>query len=88
MASDRRHSRNDVKSANDSPAPTKLKGIVMQKRKEVYCECDDWKQSFPQISGAQSLAWVHGSRYTGAVFRFCPWCGKVLIEVLDGTEPQ
>lgn len=47
---------------------------------EVECKCQEWQDSFPQIVGAQSLAWAHGIVYTGAVMRICPWCGERLEE--------
>ena len=45
------------------------------------CSCEDWKESMPQIIGAQMFEWTHGGKYTGTPFRFCPWCGKELKEV-------
>lgn len=44
------------------------------------CNCKDWKKSEPQIRGAQTLATLltAGLHYTGATFRYCPWCGKTL----------
>ncbi len=43
---------------------------------EVQCDCDGFTKSMDQIIGAQELAWIHGWRYTGDIFSFCPWCGK------------
>ena len=48
--------------------------------KRVYleltpCICQDWVASMSQIEGAQSLAHSHGMPYTGAQFKYCPWCG-------------
>jgi len=45
---------------------------------EMKCNCDGWKDSEPQIYGAQVLACTHGMPYTGARFKYCPWCGKEL----------
>ena len=51
----------------------------------VYCNCEDWKLSVPQIASAQSLAFSHSMKYTGKPFRFCPWCAQEL-KVTDGPE--
>ena len=51
---------------------------------EVYCPCDDWVKSFPQIRDAQISAYYHGTTYSGVVFRFCPWCGSTL----NALEPE
>ena len=51
----------------------------------VYCNCEDWKLSVPQIVSAQSLSWAHSMKYTGKPFRFCPWCAQEL-KVTDGPE--
>lgn len=45
---------------------------------KVICQCEDWEESMPQINGAQTLADIHGIKYTGAIFKFCPWCGEEL----------
>lgn len=42
------------------------------------CDCEDWNKSEPQILAAQTLAWTHRMEYSGAVFKYCPWCGKEL----------
>jgi hypothetical protein len=44
----------------------------------MECTCKDWKESLPQINGAITLADLHGMKYTGKVFVFCPWCRKKL----------
>ena len=43
---------------------------------DYRCDCEDYKESMPQISSAQVLAWTHKMLYTGKVFVYCPWCGK------------
>lgn len=42
------------------------------------CTCQAWKESWPQIEGAQHMAYTHGQKYTGKVFKFCPWCREEL----------
>lgn len=44
---------------------------------EIKCDCDDFKNSMPQIIDGQRLLFVtKGIEYTGKKIRFCPWCGK------------
>lgn len=42
----------------------------------IDCDCKDWDYSMKQINSAQVLAYTHGARYDGQVFKFCPFCGK------------
>jgi len=58
---------------------------VLNKSTGVMCDCEDWNVSNPQIESAQTLAWAHGLYYTGAVMRFCPWCG---LPVFDRPGPR
>ena len=44
----------------------------------LECSCEDWKVSEPKLVSAHMLAWNHGIKYDGAVFRYCPWCGNKL----------
>jgi hypothetical protein len=44
------------------------------------CDCQEWKESNPQIRAATIIAHVHGAVYTGSHWKFCPWCGKRLEE--------
>ena len=53
---------------------------------KVKCDCEDWQTGMSQIASAQTLAWTHGQRYTGVVFRYCPWCGKKLEEDKDAKS--
>ena len=50
------------------------------------CDCKEWDLGWPQIEGAQMLAWNHGSPYTGPIFNFCPWCRKKLRRVKTMEE--
>ncbi len=45
---------------------------------ELFCICKDWKESNNQIIDAQLIADNHGFKYTGKVFKYCPWCGNKL----------
>lgn len=53
-----------------------------QKMKLISCSCSKWYEGMPQIVGAiqvQNLRYGV-NLYTGAEFKFCPWCGEVLEE--------
>ena len=51
---------------------------VLQK---VICTCEDFKKYMPEITSAQTVAWLHDQKYSGPMFKFCPWCGEELISV-------
>jgi hypothetical protein len=55
---------------------------------DLFCVCDDWKESAPQIKSAQHLAVWHNMFYTGQPFRFCPWCGLTLNAGDSATPAQ
>jgi len=46
----------------------------------VYCTCDKWEIGRGQIDGFIAFGSIHRMKYTGGTFKFCPWCGKELIE--------
>lgn len=57
------------------------------------CVCEDWNENIDKLLMASYL-YVHGYEYTGALMRYCPWCGAILdgvpieeiIEVKLGSE--
>jgi len=56
----------------------------------MECDCKDFKIGMPQIISAQVMVspTIHswGTKYTGKVFKFCPWCAKPLAEVKDKSS--
>jgi hypothetical protein len=44
------------------------------------CSCVDWQTNIPQLDSLLLLAATHRREYQGTPFRFCPWCGRSLIE--------
>jgi hypothetical protein len=60
---------------------------ALDHRTAEVCDCEDFRVSNPQIESAQLLAWTHGQNYTGAVMRFCPWCGRPLFP-FPGPHPE
>jgi hypothetical protein len=46
----------------------------------VYCTCDEWKEGRKQLDGFITFGFIHRMKYTGGTFKFCPWCGKELLE--------
>jgi len=51
------------------------------------CNCKEWKRGIDQIDGFIGFAATHTfiAKYTGGVFRYCPWCGKKLKIQKDNT---
>jgi len=52
---------------------------------QVKCDCKDWQKSMPDIV-AQSVYCSNrpaAPMYQGSIFRFCPWCGKILRDIND-----
>jgi hypothetical protein len=48
--------------------------------------CKDFEVGMDHISGCEMLAFNHGYVYKGPTFKFCPFCGKELIEEKDPRE--
>lgn len=52
------------------------------------CTCEDWESNIKKINNMISMqanmAWGNKDGWDGMFFKFCPWCGKKLIEVEDG----
>jgi hypothetical protein len=44
------------------------------------CTCPDWEPNVNHINDALQMAAIHHSAYDLTSFKFCPWCGKKLIE--------
>jgi hypothetical protein len=47
------------------------------------CSCADWLENLPKVNAPimlQAARNPHHGGYTGMPFRFCPWCGKGLID--------
>lgn len=40
--------------------------------------CKEWNEGMPQILSEWSLAFLHGMKYTGPIWGYCPWCGQKL----------
>ena len=49
----------------------------------MKCNCKGWEVSNYQIIGAQQLAANHGIKYTGRIYKYCPWCGSLLEDLTD-----
>ena len=45
------------------------------KNKKGLC-CDEYNEARRQLDGFIMEGFTHGMRYTGGVFRYCPFCGK------------
>ena len=57
-------------------------------RAEDRCDCKEWKKGIVQIDGFIIFASTHSfiEKYTGAVFKYCPWCGTKLKTILGGAK--
>lgn len=49
------------------------------------CNCPSWKKNIERIDGIFVFAWIHGIKYEGETFEYCPWCGKQLV---PGSESK
>jgi len=49
---------------------------------DLYCTCADWEPEIAKVNGPIVLQSIRAGRdlYTGKPFRFCPWCGLVLMD--------
>lgn len=47
------------------------------------CDCEEFKISMKSLDQCVMWAWAHGVNYTGKEIKYCPWCGKELIERKD-----
>lgn len=56
--------------------------------KEPRCNCNGYIGSMPQIESAQVLAYTQGLKYTGEVFKFCPWCSLTLKPITESTKER
>lgn len=54
----------------------------------MNCDCKDWVMSWHQIESAKVMASIHGQQYSGAKFKFCPWCGKGFTSEEDGVTAR
>jgi len=48
---------------------------------EFYCICEEWRKTIEEMTGIFMNAFLHGVKFHGPYFRFCPWCGKELKKV-------
>ena len=51
--------------------------------------CSDWKPNIEKVNAPLMLAAArnpHHKQYDGKPFRFCPWCGQELYEVVQARD--
>ena len=49
----------------------------------MTCNCAYWRDNIEKVTGPMTLQTFRSGfryQYDGAVFRYCPWCGKGLVE--------
>ena len=44
------------------------------------CSCLDWMPNVKAINGALVMSEIHSNAFDLTPFRFCPWCGRKLID--------
>ena len=49
----------------------------------MKCNCDGWVENIPFVDGLFDMAAIHGMKYEGKIFVYCPWCSHLLIP--EGT---
>lgn len=47
----------------------------------MNCTCKDWQENIDKVNGPMILQAVRsgGKGYSGVTFKYCPWCGELLI---------
>ena len=60
-------------------------------RKMKKCTCPDWKKGIDKINAPIILQSARSGgfwQYDGKTFEYCPWCGKVLLDVTPGCSEK
>lgn len=47
----------------------------------MNCSCEEWEVNLNMINSCLAMSQIHGHRYKGLQFKYCPWCGKQLPEL-------
>lgn len=58
----------------------RLDGELAEARKEKVCQCDDYEKEMKHIDSFFVLGYVHGMKFTGKQFAYCPYCGGRIEE--------
>lgn len=59
---------------------TRLERELAEARKEKVCQCDDYEKEMKHIDSFFVLGYVHGMKFTGKQFAYCPYCGGRIEE--------
>jgi len=49
------------------------------------CNCSEFVEFCRWLDSATFMMWNHGRAYSGPLFRICPFCGTVLVDVESGV---
>lgn len=54
----------------------------------MFCFCDDWDEQIALVNAPIILQQARNPqhKYTGKMFKFCPWCGQHLIEEIASAQ--
>jgi len=44
------------------------------------CTCKDWEENWDSIKDIFIYSHIHGYKYDGKEFEYCPWCSKELYD--------
>lgn len=58
----------------------------------LECHCPDWAPNIAKVNAPLQLMHARnphqGNMYRGLSFRYCPWCGDLLLEAEDRSVLQ
>lgn len=52
----------------------------------MKCNCEMWKDNYPMLENITMISSIHGVKWTGEFFKFCPWCGKAGVPSPHDTD--
>lgn len=54
------------------------------------CNCTDWKENIDKVNAAHFTAHARNpdtcKGYEGVPFKFCPWCARLLMDLVSPAE--
>lgn len=54
----------------------------------ICVHCNDWKPNADIIDGALGMNYVHGFGHNVKLFKFCPYCGWLLVDIDKNEEAK
>lgn len=47
------------------------------------CSCYEWEEGIAYLNDMCYIGQIHGMPYMGKPFKFCPYCGSPLMEIIN-----